>query len=181
MKEFKRFNDYELLYLISWNSNEALEILLDKYNVLIKIKLVKFNISRREFTDFEQELKMEVYKATKTYDDSYGKSFCRFVELVIDRKILRLIHNNQRSVYPSLGLDDSVDNKSKLTVLETMIYEEKIKQILEANLDSKKKSILNEVILDGMTIKEYSNKHNMTVKEVYNHIYSLRLKIKRED
>lgn len=181
MKVFNNFNDYELLYLIYWHSEEALEILMDKYSVLIKVKLNKFNISKKEFSDFEQELKMEVYKAIKIYDENYGKSFCRFIELVIERKILRLIQNSKKSVYPSIVLEETIDAKSKQSILEKMIYEERIEKIKQVELDSVKKSILNEVILDGESIKEYANKHNMSVKEIYNHIYSLRLKLKADD
>lgn len=180
MRIFKKINDNELLYLISWNSEEALKIIMEKYEVLIKIKLVKFNISRKEFSDFEQELKMEVYKAIKTYDENYGKSFCRFVELVIERKILRLIHNSKKSVYSSLGLDESIYCKNSNTILDTMIYEERINDILNMELDNTKKSILCEVIIEGKPIKEYADKHNMPVKDIYNHIYLLRSKIKRD-
>lgn len=181
MKVFNDFNDYELLYLIYWHSEEALQILMDKYSILIKVKLNKFNISKKEFSDFEQELKMEVYKAIKRYDENYGKSFCRFIELVIERKILRLIQNSRRSIYPSMVLEETVDTRTKKTVLEKMIYEERIKKIKQAELDNIKKSILNEIIFDGESIKEYANKHNMSVKEIYNHIYSLRLKLKADD
>ena len=156
-------------------------MLLEKYAVLIKVKLIKFNIPRKDFSDFEQELKMEVYKAIKTYDESYGKSFCRFIELVIERKILRLINNEKRSVNPSVFLEELVDIKTKNSVLDTMIYEERIKKIKDATLDDVKKGILHDVILDGEPIKEYASKHNMSVKEIYNHIYALRIKIKRDD
>ena len=63
-------------------------------------------------------------------------------------------------------------------ILDEMIYEARLKEVKEIKLDNIKSSILNQVFIQGVSVKEYAQKHNMSVKDVYNHIYLLRCKVK---
>ena len=42
-----------------------------------------------------------------------------------------------------------------------MLYEARLKEIQETKLDSLKRAILNEVLLEGNSIKEFSEKHKI--------------------
>ncbi len=178
MKKYKNYNDYELLYLLDWHSDEALSILLEKYDNLIKAKLVKFRINKNNYYDYFQELRMSVLQAIKTYDDRYGKSFCRFLELVLERRLIRLLYNDSRSVSKVEFLEETIAAKGSGEVLDEMIYEARIKEIKEMKLDNIKTEILNQVLIKGISAKEYAKMHNLPIKEVYNHIYLLRSKFK---
>ena len=177
--DYKKYNDYELLYLLDWHSEEALNILIKKYDNLIKIKLRQFRVLDIHHEDYLQELRMLVVKSIKKYCDYYGKTLCRYLELIIERKIMRMLSED---VYYYKKLVYSVDflKDKETSILDKMIYEERIAKIKEERLDDFKKCLLQEVLLKGESVKEFSLSHNVTEKEVYNHVYSLRIKLKRK-
>ena len=177
--DYKKYNDYELLYLLCWHSDEAMNILLKKYENLIYIKLVKFKVLEIHYPDYLQELRMVVVQSIRKYCDFYGKTLCRYLELIIERKIMRMLSED---VFYYDKIDYTVDflKDKELSILDKMIYEERIEMIKEERLDDFKKSLLQEVLIKGDSVKEFSLAHNVTEKEIYNHIYSLRLKLKRK-
>ena len=116
-----------------------------------------------------------VHIPIKKYDENQGKSLCRFLELIIDRRIIRLLQNDTKTV-STVTLNEEVTNpKYNDNVLDKMVYESQLKELIEVELDELKKDILHKVLIEGMTIKEYSHKYNIAIKDVYNHIYLLRL------
>ena len=179
MFNYKKYNDYELLYLLDWHSEEALNILIKKYDNLILIKLNKFKVLKFHYNDYIQELRMTVLNAIKKYSDVYGKTLCRFIELLLDRKIIRLLEEdtsyNKGLVYveDSLGYDG-------VSVLDKMIYEERLREIKLVKLDDFKKAVLENILIKGESIKDFSLKHNVEPKEVYNQVYAVRLKLKNK-
>lgn len=179
MAKYEKYNDYELVYLYSWHSEEALDILMRKYDSLIIAKLIKFNVLKFHYPDYVQELRMTVFSAIRKYDEYYGKTLCRFLELIIDRKIMRMLSLDCNSVETMPLIEDFVD-KNETCLLERMVYEQKIYQIRQTKLDCFKEDLFNKVLLQGVPVKEYAKEHNLSVKEVYNHIYLLRLKIKEK-
>ena len=121
---------------------------------------------------------MVIYKAIINFDENMGKSLCRYLELIIERRLLRLLKYKYRESKSIILLEDTLQFSKKEDVLQEMIYEAKLKEINETKLDDLKKSILNEILLEGNSIKDFSEKHCVTIKEVYNHIYLLRCKLK---
>lgn len=179
MDRYKKYNDYELLYLLSWHSDEALDILLDKYECLIITKLHKFHVAYYHFEDIKQECMLTLLKAFKTYDDRYGKTFMRYAELLIDRKIIKLLKEDVR-YSEVIVLNEELDGPSTdMGVYETISYEKVLKDIKEVEVTGLKKLILNEIFINKMSIKEFSSKYNVNSKDVYNHIYILRSKLKQ--
>ena len=145
---------------------------------MINAKLVKFNISYDNFNDYFQELRMTVLDAIRKYDDNYGKSLCRFLELIIERKVLRLLYRDlHKKRFVSL-MEDTVIYKDNCEVLDEMIYESRLNEIKKMKLDSIKSNILEQVFVKGVSVKDYAEKYGMSVKDVYNHIYLLRCKVK---
>ena len=177
MSKYKNYNDYELLYLLDWHSEEARDILIKKYDNLILIKLNKFNVSKDQYSDYIQELRMTVLNAIKRYDDNFNKTLCRYLELIIERKIVRLLTSDSLYFNGLLYIEDSMGDDGE-KILNKMIYEERLNKIQQIELDEFKKSLLQEVIIQGQSVKEFALEHNVTPKEVYNHVYMLRLKIK---
>ena len=178
MNNYQKYNDYELIYLLSWHSEEALHILLKKYDNLILSRLQRYNVLKYHYTDYIQELRMVVLQGIKKYDENMGKSLCRFLELLIDRRIIRLLQIDTRSSSVMKLNEEVTSSKYNVTVLDTMVLEAQLKEIVDVNLDEVKKDILHKVLLEGMSIKEYSKMYNISTKDVYNHIYLLRVKLK---
>jgi DNA-directed RNA polymerase specialized sigma24 family protein len=177
--KYDKYNDYELLYLLSWHSEEALKILLNKYDILILKKLEKFNVLKYHYADYIQELRFSVYKAINRYSECYGKTLCRFLELVIDRKIMRLLSDDTQCV-KTVNLMDSNIPEYDIGIEKKMIYEQRIYQIKQIQLDDFKRDLFEKIILEGESVKEYAERNGVSTKEIYNHVYLLRLKIKEK-
>lgn len=177
MSNYKNYNDYELLYLLSWHSEEALEILMKKYDSLILIKLAKFNVLKYHYSDYIQELRMTVFQAINKYDERHGKTLCRYLELIIDRRIIRLLSEDSAHINSLTYVEDSAGEDGK-EFLEKMIYEERLDEINQVKLDDLKRELLQKVIIEGESVKTFAIEHNISVKDVYNHVYMLRLKLR---
>ena len=91
-----KYNDNELLYLYSWHIEEALNILIAKYSVFIRLKLSRFRIKSAQFEDFYQESLLVLNYAINTFDENKEASFFTYFELLLERRIMRLLSNNKR-------------------------------------------------------------------------------------
>ena len=60
-----KYNDYELLYMNGLSSEEARDILFEKYMFMIKKMIVKFNVQPNEKDDYFQEGLIALNKAIK--------------------------------------------------------------------------------------------------------------------
>lgn len=157
-----------------------MEILLKKYESLIRVKLKKFDVNRNDYSDYLQDLALVIYKAIINFDEASGKSLCRYLELIIERRLLRVLKYKYRESNTIFIADDVQQFSHKEDVLQEMVYEERLKEINRVKLDDFKRAILNEVFIDGDSIKDFSKKYNTSSKEVYNHIYMLRCKLKEK-
>ena len=179
MYKFEKFNDYELLYLYGRHSEEALQFLLLKYERLIEIKLRAFKIAKYHYEDLKQECLLSLIIAIKKFDDNYNKTFCRYAELIIERKIMNFLRQETRySRYVSLCENLEYSSKS-IDIIDKISYEKMIDNIRKIQLSGIKESILQEIFFEGKTIEDFSLQYNVDKKEIYNHIYLLRTKIKR--
>ena len=86
------YNDYELLYLINTGSDEALEIMLKKYEKLIYSMIHKFHVFNSNFDDAVQEARMSLLKSIRKYSEFENKTFTKFFELILERKLIDLYH-----------------------------------------------------------------------------------------
>ena len=180
MYKKEKFNDYELLYLYNRHSEEALDILLSKYERLIDIKLYAFKIAKYHYEDLKQECLLSLIIAINKFDDSYNKTFYRYAELIIERKIMNFLRQEtrySRHVY----LYENIEYRSETKdIVDEISYEKMIDSIRNVQLSGIKESILNEIFFNGKTIEDFSVEHNIDKKEVYNHIYLLRSKLKKD-
>ena len=179
MVDLKKFNDYELLYLYNLHSEEALQFLLDKYSCLITIKLCAFRVKNCYFDDFRQECMMVLIKAIRNFSETFNKSFYRYAELLIERKIMNLLRNQNSYLKKTVYFSDFDGLESPENIERNNLNYMLLKEVSDINFFGIKEDILNEIFLQGITIEEFSLKYNMSKKDVYNHIYLLRSIIKK--
>ena len=79
---------------------------------------------------------MSVLDAIRKYDDSYGKSLCRFLELVIERRIMRLLYNENHRPHLVSYLEETIVS-SNGEILDEMIYEAQLKEVKEIKENKK--------------------------------------------
>ena len=173
----KKYNDYELLYLWSWHSEEALTILLNKYQNYIRIKLYHFKIQKHHFEDFEQEGMMTLMKAIARYNINMDVSFFTYFNVLLCRRIMRLLEEDTRRCEKIL-LSDFLGEYADKGDLEESVYQAIfLEKIQKMQLDPLKKAIFNEIMLGNKKAKEFAEEHLMKSKDVYNQIYLLRKKV----
>ena len=179
MQKFKNYNDYELLYLIGWYSEEALYILICKYSNFIEIKLREFKIRKSDYDDFFQECLMMLYETIKIYNPDSKKTFCRFFELLVSRRIGNLLRQKRNTLKCFYDCDYEIF-ASKIDIERKIIYQEMLDEVFEVKVDHLKSKILREVLVDNNSIKNFAIGNDLEVREVYNHIYLLRSKLKKK-
>lgn len=106
------YNDYELVYLACENDEDAINILLNKYDALIKsvcdfyAKKYFYYISGIDFDDLMQEARISLYFALKNYNSDSEFLFYSFVILVVKRRILTLLNGRYKKKFSSISIDD---------------------------------------------------------------------------
>lgn len=182
-----QYNDYELLYLIYECEEEALGILFKKYDPLIRKKLRDFRVDKYSYDDFYQECLIAMMVAIRTYNPFYDKSFTRYLELIITRKIMNVMYQNRNSFYEEIKIDDDffMDENNSLTY-DSSIFSEinegnlylKEQHISLNGLTNIERKVLELKYVKGLNSKEIAKEANIDIRKVYNSIYQAKKKVK---
>ncbi len=121
--DFKKINDYEMLFLVSEKNEEAEEILINKYKNLINKYIEAYkNVALQnglEECDLYQEGLMGLASAIKTFDQSKEASFYTYANICVKTKIQTAIRNSSSKKNSALNQSVSLDN---LTNSQTTSY-----------------------------------------------------------
>ena len=117
------YNDNELLYLIEEKSEEALEILQEKYLILIKTKIKEMKIPYDKRSDYLEEGLITLNKAVKTFDSKKSSSFYSYFTLLLNRKFIDLLRKRTRDSKIVL-VDDLNDYVFDNYIKEEFVFEE---------------------------------------------------------
>lgn len=197
MKEYKD-NDYELLYLISENNEEAKELFYSKYKPIIESKAKKFikyvESKGYDYNDLIQEGMIGLSKAIKDFSEQKDVQFITFANICIERQMFSFLRNistgRHKVLNDSLSFDttnsfgtpfiDILDDKNVNP--ETTFIETEEKNALYNDI----KSILNEKELEifdlrtnGFSYKEIANLLGITEKSVGKYIEKIKIKINK--
>ncbi|MCL2521713.1 MAG: hypothetical protein FWE36_02505 [Erysipelotrichales bacterium] len=174
---FKYYNDYELLYMIKHEqSEEALNIMFEKYKNFIGLKINSFRIYKIQRDDYFQEGLIILHKAIYRYDDGYGKTFLRFFEMCLERHFIMLgkkrdSENRLVGLYQeNLGLD--VEEASE-QIQESLTKYRQVKF-----KSQREQTIYEEYFLQNKKINEIVKMTGYNAKSVYNTILRIRKKLK---
>jgi len=170
--DFYKYNDYELLYLVRTNVEEAREILFWKYSFLIRSRINRLGVPRIYWDDYYQEGCLMLHKAIKIYDENSKKSFTKFFELLLNRRILTLLRKDLKECeiekfgdfdeYPNLIEDNNVaylfeSVENNLSEIEKIAYERLIM------CHEKVENVAKEL---GINPKSLSNAKQRTLKKI---------------
>lgn len=144
-----KYNDFELLYLAKENSEEAIEILLEKYKYLVFRFIKEFNIEQNLKEDYLQEGLLVINKAINIYRSDSNMTFTKFVEMLLYHRFVDMSRKNKIvEILPIEKLDYFISSKENKEYLqETNVteynglskFEYKIYQLkYEQNLSCKK-------------------------------------------
>lgn len=156
--EYKQ-NDYELVYMIGEHDEDALQILLEKYDYVIKnwayyywTKFSKYSIS---VDDLIQEGKIGLYIASKKYTESKDVKFYTFALVCIKRIMMNYVTSHTRVknlVYANQVPIENYENE--------LFYDENPLDMIE-NFEFQKKIIEFQNSLDFLDANIFELRYNL--------------------
>ena len=173
---YKAYNDYELLYLVNNQQDMvAFDILLKKYEKFIYKKINSFFPRSKDIDDYYQEGLLSLYKAIRSFKDSYNKTFMRYFEVILDRCYINIYHKQKREKeqfflyinechieeFYEPSLEDDITNDIKFN----NIREQKVYELY---------------FLENKTINYISENLQLNKKQIYNTIYKIKKKLLSE-
>ena len=163
----RRYNDYQLIYLIKGENCEcALELMFNKYAPLIKKNLYLYNIRPMYHEDYYQEAIILLYKAIMVFDEIHGKTFMRFYELILKRKFFQLMRKN-----PKYELHEDFH-----------VYQDNnpyVGEIVIENLTDLEEDVFKRYFIENQKISFIAEQCDKSAKQIYNAIYRIRNKYKK--
>lgn len=176
-----KYNDYELLYLIKRKNEIALDIIYSKYKIYLYYKLKKYTFSREFIDDIVQDCLMEMTISLKRFDENRNILFFTFIDVIFERKI----NKSLIKYYKDKNIVEYCIEKETRSLKEELCWYELLEStnIVKTNLDilndrllDKEKSVLSNIMINNQSISNFAKQHNVSSKQVYNQIQSIRNK-----
>lgn len=197
MKEYNN-NDYELLYLISENNEDAKELFYNKYKPIIEMKSKKLSklvqAKGYDYNDLVQEGMIGLTNAINSFSDQKEVQFSTFANLCIERQMFSFIRNisagRHKILNDSVSFETTNSFGSPLINLlddknvnpETTFIESEEKAGLYNDIVSILKDVEVEIFelrANGFSYKEIAGLLNITEKSVGRHIDRIKNKINK--
>ncbi len=186
-KSYKNENDYELLYLVSENNDDARDIFYSKYENVIKIKASKYKkyveSMGYDFSDILQEGRLGLTNAINSFKEHKDVQFHTFANLCIDRQLATFIRDISRDKHKLLNTSislDSTTNSVGRPLTEIILDERNIDPELSFIEAEEKEELYNKIDdiltttekdvfdlrIQGFSYKEIANILDITPKAV---------------
>jgi RNA polymerase sporulation-specific sigma factor len=175
--KYSEYNDYELIDLIRENNEEAIEIMYEKYDSLIKNRVARFKIKPSMFEDFVQEGRLALNKAIQSYKMDSTKTFNKFFDMVLQRRFITILKQNQKDFYNIVYVDDV------FSLIKEEQYEPNFDDIEEADLTDLEQVIYQMRFVEKYKPREIAEILKMEAKQIYNACNRIKKKVTdiRED
>lgn len=193
-----KYNDVELVHLVNENSEEAKDVLYEKYNYIIDIIMAKY---RRVFfvlgmdqAEVRQEAMLAFTDALISYEGDKKASLPTFISLVVERKVQNCVRaadtikNKKKNESYSLDYEYEAFNKPLKDMIGDSSLDPLVKvQSLEAynELVEKINGVLSplehevyKLMISDFTYIDISKILNKKPKQIDNTIQRIRTKIK---
>ena len=189
---YKNYNDYELMYLISENNEDAYQTIFEKYQPLVFKEAIKYIFLSKKLGISEEDLieegKVGLYKAIEGYNNEV--EFFTFASICIKRSIFKLLKKS--STYKQKILNEAIDINHDND--DSIYYQEEkdkdiVQNLINEEFESKitkfkhklneQDSTIFELKYNGFTYKEISEILNLDKKYIDNRLLSIRNKLKK--
>ncbi|MBR1385281.1 MAG: sigma-70 family RNA polymerase sigma factor [Bacilli bacterium] len=193
--DYKKLNDYELVYQVRENDEIAYEALCKKYSNLVEIIASKYYKKNKylgiDFEDLYQEGMYGFVRALNDYDPS-SKLFYSYVVLCASREIERIIKACGRKKHTALNsaisLSKEVNIEKDITVEDMIPSKYSLEKDIETNNEYKRlydfkyelediDSAIYELRVNDFTLKEISQLMDIPYKKVENRLHNIRKKL----
>lgn len=163
-------NDYELVYLAKNECCEhAINRLISKYEKLIYRVIHSLQVYYHDISDYYQEGVMILLKAIKCFDETYNKTFTRYFELILIRHLIRVKRNTPKYI---LCEDPNYLEDCTPAYFDINWLEVKFEHPMEARIHEL-------YFINKQTIAEIAKMESLSKKQIYNAIYRIKEKYKK--
>lgn len=198
--DYSDTNDSHLIYLLRESSEEAKDILFEKYKYIIDIELKKYTRMARtlgyDLNELYQDALLGFSDALNSYRDDKDTALSSFITLCVSRRLQVSIkkagrHKNKmlneslslEHVYESYAspLMDLLSDNSENDPLENILKEEKLQELVTAikNSLSDSEYEVYSLMINGLKYDEIATLLNKNLKQVDNTIQRVKNKIKK--
>ena len=158
---YKDHNDYELLYLVSENNEDAKEIFFDKYKSIVELKAKKlypYVMNKGyELNDLIQEGMIGLSQAINDYKEQKNVQFSTFASICIERQIMTFVRDVNRQKHKilndSLSIDSTIDKKGR--PLTEIAFDEKNRNPEDSLIELDEEVEMLDITISVLTDKEY--------------------------
>lgn len=198
--KYKDINDYELINMLHESSEEAKDILFEKYKYIIDIEMKKYSrmalILGYDYNDLYQDALVGFSDALNSYRDDKEAALSSFITLCVDRKLQVAIKKAGRlknkllneslsleHIYNSydLPLRDVLSDHSLNDPLENIVKEEKAEELVSLIKESLSDSEYEvySLMVNGLKYDEIAVLLNKDLKQVDNAMQRIKSKIRK--
>lgn len=188
--DYKDVNDYELMYLIKENDEDAVNLMIGKYEPII------INIARKfypkvklfgaEMDDLVQEGRIAVIKAINSYNQNSVSIFYTYVCICIKRRMITYLRNlstsKQSPLNYSIGEDrvfsiadmslEPVNYLTQMYVEESIVNSKYLFDFLDSNIF--------ELRYNGFSYREISELLDIPIRMVDSRLSKMRKTLQRK-
>lgn len=196
---YEEYGDEQLINLLHESSEEAKDILFDKYKYIIDIEIRKYmsmaSMLGYDYNDLYQDALVGFSEALNCYREDKAAALSSFITLCVDRKlqvsIIKAGRLKNKLISDSLSLDyqydqftsplrDIISDNSLNDPLENIIKNEKLSNLtkkIEESLSSSEYEVYA-LMISGLKYGEIALLLNKNPKQVDNTIQRVKHKIK---
>lgn len=168
---FKKINDYWIIYLIKEGNEFAIEYMFDKYEPFIRKTARTYSKSFEKIEDLVQEGRIILFGCIRGYSSEYNLTFSYYFALCLKRGFNSIL---KRSSYYMEDIRFEEDTFS------TIDYSKSFLARTESLLSTEEeRELYRFVILDEMSLSLYARKKHISYGRAY-YKYKLMLKNLRE-
>lgn len=191
------YPDNELTYYLHDNSEEARDIIYEKYKYIIDVLINKykrvFYALNIDVEEVRQEANLAFSYAIYNYNEDKDTSLSTFITLCVERKIRQVIKshetikskvhsetislnssNNDISLENFIG-DNTYEPLKTIENIDTLKY---INKEVKSLLSNSELEVYN-LMIKGLNYTEIANILNKTPKQIDNSIQRIRIKLKK--
>jgi RNA polymerase sporulation-specific sigma factor len=197
---YKDISDEQLIYMLHESSEDAKDLLFEKYKYIIDIELKKYSSMARvlgyDYNDLYQDALVGFSDALVSYRTDKHAALASFITLCVDRKLQVCIKKAGRlknkllneslslehvyDAYTSPLMDLLSDNKEN-DPLENIVKEEKMAELVSSIKErlSDMEYEVYSLMVNGLKYDEIATLLNKDLKQVDNTIQRIKGKIKK--
>ena len=196
MIDYDTLNDYELVDLAQESNEDAINLLHQKYQPIIKQKCRKFvkylNNKGIELCDLIQEGNIAIEIAIQKFNQADNVSFYTYVNLCIEGRLMSMLRKSNRIKYKILNdampLEMDNDETNLIDIIEDNSYNPELELLTEEKRNELYITISEELTdfedfvfnlkVQGFNYKEIADILDRDIKSIDNAIQRIKIKIK---